>query len=220
MPVFKVSKDKLILLLAAAAAAKSLQSCPPLCDPTDSSPPGSSVPGILQARILEWVAISFSRGSFQPRNRTLVSCIAGRFFTNWAMRKALYNDAWSPMQMVAEPILIYSFNNPRALKIYAKSILLVSYKCNKAWMIAYLCTTYLWISKTTVETYCSEKEVPFKILKIYNELNGVFMPANTISWRRKWQPSPVFLPGESQGQRSLVGCRLWGRAESDMTEAT
>jgi len=45
---------------AAAAAAKSLQSCPTLCDPTDDSPPGSSVPGILQARTLEWVAISFS----------------------------------------------------------------------------------------------------------------------------------------------------------------
>ena len=44
----------------AAAAAKSLQSCPTLCDPIDSSPPGSSVPGILQARTLEWVAISFS----------------------------------------------------------------------------------------------------------------------------------------------------------------
>ena len=39
-------------------------------------------------------------------------------------------------------------------------------------------------------------------------------------WRRKWQPTPVFLPGESQGRRSLVGCRLWGRTESDMTEAT
>ena len=45
---------------AAAAAAKSLQSCPTLCDPIDGSPPGSSVPGILQARTLEWVAISFS----------------------------------------------------------------------------------------------------------------------------------------------------------------
>ena len=45
---------------AAAAAAKSLQSCPTLCDPIDGSPLGSSVPGILQARILEWVAISFS----------------------------------------------------------------------------------------------------------------------------------------------------------------
>ena len=39
-------------------------------------------------------------------------------------------------------------------------------------------------------------------------------------WRRKWQPTPVFLPGESQGRGSLVGCRLWGRTESDMTEGT
>ena len=46
---------------AAAAAAKSLQSCPTLCDPIDGSPPGSPVPGVLQARTLEWVAISFSR---------------------------------------------------------------------------------------------------------------------------------------------------------------
>ena len=39
-------------------------------------------------------------------------------------------------------------------------------------------------------------------------------------WRRKWQPTPVFLPGESQGQGSLMGCRLWGRTELDTTEAT
>ena len=39
-------------------------------------------------------------------------------------------------------------------------------------------------------------------------------------WRRKWQPTPVFSPGESQGRGSLVGCRLWGRAESDTTEVT
>ena len=51
---------KKIYAAAAAAAAKSLQSCPTLCDPTDGSPPGSPVPGILQARTLEWVAISFS----------------------------------------------------------------------------------------------------------------------------------------------------------------
>ena len=47
-------------MYAAAAAAKSLQSCPTLCDPRNGSPPGSPVPGILQARTLEWVAISFS----------------------------------------------------------------------------------------------------------------------------------------------------------------
>ena len=48
------------MLSAAAAAAKSLQSCPTLCDPIDGSPPGSPIPGTLQARTLEWVAISFS----------------------------------------------------------------------------------------------------------------------------------------------------------------
>ena len=43
---------------------------------------------------------------------------------------------------------------------------------------------------------------------------------NSMHWRRKWQPTPVFLPGESQGRGSLVGCHLWGRTESDTTEAT
>ena len=55
----------------------------------DYSPPGSSVHGILQARILEWVSISFSRKSSQARDRTWVSSIAGAFFTAWATRKAL-----------------------------------------------------------------------------------------------------------------------------------
>ena len=58
-------------------------------DPMDCSLSGSSIHGILQARILEWVAISFSRGSSQSRNWTRVSCIAGRWFTNWAMREAV-----------------------------------------------------------------------------------------------------------------------------------
>ena len=57
------------------------QSRPILCDPTDNSPPGSSVHGILQARILEWVASPFCRGSSRPRDQSRVSCIAGRFFT-------------------------------------------------------------------------------------------------------------------------------------------
>ena len=59
-----------------------------LCDPMDCSPPGSAVHGILQARILEWVAISSSRGSSPPRDQTQVSYIAGRFFTIWATRGA------------------------------------------------------------------------------------------------------------------------------------
>ena len=57
-------------------------------DPIDCSPLGSSVHGILQPRILEWVAISLSRGFSWPRNQTQVSCIAGRFITYWATREA------------------------------------------------------------------------------------------------------------------------------------
>ena len=60
------------------------------CEPMDCSPPGSSVRGILQARILEWGAISFSRRSSWPRDWTWVSCIAGRFFTIWATRQAQF----------------------------------------------------------------------------------------------------------------------------------
>ena len=65
------------------------QLCPTLCNPRDFSLPGSSVHGIFQAKILEWVAISFSRGSSQPRDRTQVSHTAGRLFTVWATREAL-----------------------------------------------------------------------------------------------------------------------------------
>ena len=68
--------------------AKLLQLCLTLCDPMDCTLPGSSVHGILQKRILEWIATLSSKGSSQPRDQTLVSCIAGRFFTIWAMREA------------------------------------------------------------------------------------------------------------------------------------
>ena len=65
------------------------QSCPTLCDPVDCIPPGSSVRGLLQARILEWVATPFSRGSSQLRHQTRVSHTAGRLFTVWVTREAL-----------------------------------------------------------------------------------------------------------------------------------
>ena len=64
------------------------QSGPTLCDPRDSSPPVSSIHGILQARILKWVAIPFSRVCSWPRDETWVSCIAGRFFAIWATMEA------------------------------------------------------------------------------------------------------------------------------------
>jgi len=74
------------------------QPCLALCSPMDCSPPGSSVHGILQARILEWVTIPFSRGSSQPRDQTHVSCIAGGFFTVRA--------TWEATSLSLRPYLI------------------------------------------------------------------------------------------------------------------
>ena len=69
--------------------AQSLQSCPTLCNPMGCCPPDVSVPGILQARILEWIAISFSKGSSRPRDRTRVSFIGRQILHHWATGEAL-----------------------------------------------------------------------------------------------------------------------------------
>ena len=84
----------LILFSCRSVLCLVAQSCPTLCDPLDCSPPGSSLHGILQVRILEWVAMPSSRGSSQPRDWTQVSCISGRFFTVWATRKAHYRSIY------------------------------------------------------------------------------------------------------------------------------
>ena len=82
-------------LITSESESEVAQSRPTLCDPMDYSPPGSSVHGILQARILEWVAIFFSRVSSQPRDRTQVSCNAGRRFNLWATREAHWSHVVS-----------------------------------------------------------------------------------------------------------------------------
>ena len=81
------------------------QSCPTLCNPLVYSLPDSSVHGISQARILEWVAISSSRGSFWPRDWSQVFCTAGRFFTIWVTRKA--HHLCRDPQLGRVPCLVY-----------------------------------------------------------------------------------------------------------------
>ena len=84
------AKTKVTLIIC-FLKVKVTQSCPTLCDPMDYT-----VPGILQARILEWVAFPFSRVSSPPRDGTQVSCVAGGFFTSWATREAQeYWSRWS-----------------------------------------------------------------------------------------------------------------------------
>ena len=83
------------LLIEKEGKVTVTQSCLTLCNPMDCSLPGSSVHGILQARILEWVPISFFRGSSWPRDWTQVFCIVGRFFKFWATREYRINrDGW------------------------------------------------------------------------------------------------------------------------------
>ena len=84
------------LCFEAESESEVAQSYPTLCDPMDCSLSCSSVHGIFQARVLEWIAISFSRGSSRPRNLARVSCITGRRFTIWATREAevLLNERW------------------------------------------------------------------------------------------------------------------------------
>ena len=83
------------------------QSCPALFNAMNCSLSGSSVHGILQGRILEWVFIPFSRGSSRPRDRTWVSCTAGRFFTIWATRETLKSQ-WRPREIWTQTIIFSS----------------------------------------------------------------------------------------------------------------
>ena len=87
------------------------QLCPTICIPMDCSSPGSSVHKILQARILEWVAIPFSRGTFQPRDQT---CIAGRFFTIWASSEAPGALYWIPISEKQIISILHGIKHMRA----------------------------------------------------------------------------------------------------------
>ena len=128
-----------------AAAAKPLQSCPTLCDPIDGSPPGSSIPGILQARTLEWVAISFSKAvKWKVKEKSL-------------SRVQLLVTPWTAANQ-APPLMGFSRQQ------YWSGVPLPSPSCNAG------------------------------------EPNSI---PGLIPWRKGWQSTPVFLPEESHGQRSL-----------------
>ena len=71
--------------------------------------------------------------------------------------------------------------------------------------------------ETTMQSLITSNRHTVVFLSVNKPLSGVYV---CLSWRRKWQPTPVFLPGESQGQRSLVECHPWGHTESDTTEVT
>ena len=94
------------ILVLMEEKSESAQLCLTLCEPMDCSPPGSSFHGISQAGILEWVAMSFSRGSSQPRDQTQVSLIAGRFFIIWAIREAWWKRREPQISKILQDLCI------------------------------------------------------------------------------------------------------------------
>ena len=153
--------------------------CMTLCDPMDCSLSGSSVHGIFQARVLEWVAIAFSRGSSQLRDWTQVSCIAGRHFTIWATKEVLKFHLSCALALTIMIDKESHLMNPGGTSGKEPTCQCRRHKRHRF---------HPWVRKSP--------------------------------WRRWWQPTPVSLPGESHGQRSLVGYSPWGRKESDTTEVT
>ena len=164
------------------------QSCPTLCYPMDCSPPGSSVHGISQARILEWVAISSSRGSSWPRDQThdsCVSCTAGRFFTTEPLGKPYSSIGIKQWVCVRD-------------KTQRQC---VSYQCcGKQFALSSEADTPLQYSAWKIPWM----EEPGRLqsmgsLRVGHDWATSLSLFTSMLWKRKWQPTPVFLPGESQG---------------------
>ena len=103
------------LLILYMLLLKYTQSCPILYDPMDYSPPGSSVHGILQAGIPEWVAIPFSRGSSQFKDQTWVSGIVGRFFTSEPPGKPIINSIYAFIKTHSNTIKMFKLVNEMSL---------------------------------------------------------------------------------------------------------
>ena len=180
-----------------AAAAKSLQSCLTLCDPIDCSPPGSSVPGILQARTLEWVAISFSNA------------------WKWKMKVKSLSRVWLKSKIWHGPHRkqFTSSQSPNSTRDRFKMAGTVT-----VWL-----DCVFWLNNNQeVNPVLGEhfrKEAVDKCIQFCLVIQSKGF-SRAFTGRRQWHPTPVLLPGKSQGQGSLVGCRLWGHTESDMTEVT
>ena len=173
------------------------------------------VHGILQARILEWAAFPFSRGSFQPRDQTQVSLLAGKFFTSWATREAQRKQK-KIIKIAENNAILKKRENNRENKW--NQFKLVLWKDRQNWQ------TFSWTDQK------KKKQIEkIQIIGLPRGLNGkestcpwrrhgFNLWARKIPWRRKWQPIPVSLPGKSHGQRSLAGYSPWDRKELGMTQ--
>jgi len=148
---------------------KVTQSCPTLCDTLDYT-----LHVIMQARIPEWVAFPFSRGSSQPRDQTQVSHIADGFFTSWATREV--QEYWSGTLYLLQWISLTQF-------------FLMNYKCYVLFLLFYSAFQVVLVAKNLPANAADRNRFDPWIMKI--------------PWKRAWRPTPVFLLWKFHGQRSL-----------------
>ena len=152
------------------------QLCPTLCNPMDYSLPGSSIHGIFQARVLEWVVISFPRGSSQPSYQTQVSCFIIHMISNLMIFHTIFSicqtylcicPSRTSIQLIST---IWTFSIIQDLLLFRwLSVKESTWKCRRHRK----CSFVLWVGK--------------------------------IPWRLNWQSTPIFLPGKPDGERSLLG---------------
>ena len=153
------------------------QACPTLGNPMDCSPSGSSVHGIFQARTLEWVAISYSRGSSPPSDLTWISCVSciGRWILYY----------WA-IDWILVGLLVFCFYK----ECYNRQLHCIFWA--QVWM-------NLGVSQVK---NVNGKESACQCRRLKRCRLGHLV--GKIPWSWKWQPTPVFLPGKFHGQRSLV----------------
>ena len=192
-----------------STAAKSLQSCPTLCDPIDGSPPGSAVPGILQARTLEWVVISFSNAWKWKVKVKSLSCVR-LLATPWTVAHQAPLSKGFSRQEYLEDMKNWNYSSQfdmenSMLRVQALSILYISLSTVKEKAMATHSSTLAWKIPWMEEPGRLQSMGSRRVRHDWETSLSLF---TFMHWRRKWQPIPVFLPGESQGWQS---CCLWGR---------
>ena len=185
------------LRMAVQCCAKSLQSCLTLCDPIDGSPPGSSVPGILQARTLEWVAISFPNAWKWKMKVKLLSRV-WLFSTPWT---AAYQappslgfsrqEYWSGVPLPSPRLASAAFGEEED-EFDSRKLLPPSYPRMEVLAVNYL----------KLPGGASGKEPACQCRRL--KRCGLDPWVGKIPWRKAWELTPVFLLGEYHGQRSLV----------------
>ena len=199
-----------------AAAAKLLQSCPTPCDPIDGSPPGSPVPETLQARALEWVAISFSNAwKWKVKVKSLSS--VQLFTTPWTAAYQASPSFPGKSTGVGCHCLLRRLRLVVVNSLHVKSQIAFQILHSReiqllSWFSESKCPSIHLSLKTEWE---SARERPnsdatwllAQMQRICLQCRRPrFKPwVGRIPWRREWQPTPIFLPGEIHGQRSLLG---------------